>query len=215
MPAPRGNVGDDVGISTVSQGPGASGVCRQGTAAAGFVHRTAVEYSWHTMANPVTDATLEEIALAAGRILRQKGLMLAVAESCTGGWIAQAITSIEGSSGWFERGFVTYTNISKREMLGVSATTLARQGAVSEATVRAMAEGALEHSHADVALAVTGIAGPGGGSAERPVGTVWVAWAGKHRDTIASRYSFTGERAQVRRQSVVAALAGMMDFLGA
>jgi nicotinamide-nucleotide amidase len=179
------------------------------------VHRTAVEYSWRTMSNLATDATLEEIALAGGRILRQKGLMLTVAESCTGGWIAQAITSIEGSSGWFERGFVTYTNISKREMLGVSATTLARQGAVSEATVRAMAEGALAHSHADVALAVTGIAGPGGGSAERPVGTVWIAWAGKHRDTIASRYSFTGERAQVRRQSVVAALAGMIDFLGA
>lgn len=166
------------------------------------------------MTGLVTDGTLDELAQAAGHALRQRGLMLAVAESCTGGWIAQTVTSIEGSSAWFDRGFVTYTNIAKREQLGVSATTLARQGAVSEPTVRAMAEGALAHSHAELALAVTGIAGPGGGSAEKPVGTVWIAWAGKRRDTVAQRYQFAGDRAQVRRQSVAAALAGLMVFLG-
>jgi len=167
------------------------------------------------MSGPVTDSTLEQLAQAVGHVLRQRGLTLAIAESCTGGWIAQSITSIEGSSAWFERGFVTYTNVAKRELLGVSATTLARQGAVSEGTVRAMAEGALANSHADVALAVTGIAGPGGGSAEKPVGTVWIAWAGKRLETVGRRYSFSGDRAQVRRQSVAAALSGLIDFLGA
>lgn len=160
-----------------------------------------------------TDPELEGLAQAAGHALRQRGFMLAIAESCTGGWIAQAVTSIEGSSAWFERGFVTYTNIAKREMLGVSATTLARQGAVSEATVRAMVEGALASSHADVALAVTGIAGPGGGSAEKPVGTVWIAWSGKHRETATRRHSFAGDRTQIRRQSVAAALGGLLEFL--
>lgn len=160
-----------------------------------------------------TDSELEGLAQAAGHALRQRGFMLAIAESCTGGWIAQAVTSIEGSSAWFERGFVTYTNIAKREMLGVSATTLARQGAVSEATVRAMVEGALASSHADVALAVTGIAGPGGGSAEKPVGTVWIAWSGKHRETATRRHSFAGDRTQIRRQSVAAALGGLLEFL--
>ena len=160
-----------------------------------------------------TDPELEGLAQAAGNALRQRGFMLAIAESCTGGWIAQAVTSIEGSSAWFERGFVTYTNIAKREMLGVSATTLARQGAVSEATARAMVEGALANSHADVALAVTGIAGPGGGSAEKPVGTVWLAWSGKHRETATRRHSFSGDRTQIRRQSVAAALGGLLEFL--
>jgi len=165
------------------------------------------------MSGTVTDDTLEGLAQSAGHALHQRGLMLAVAESCTGGWIAQAVTTIEGSSAWFDRGFVTYTNIAKRELLGVSATTIARQGAVSEATVRAMAEGVLQHSHADVALAVTGIAGPGGGSAEKPVGTVWIAWCGKHRETISRRFRFDGDRAQVRRQTVAAALGGLVDFL--
>ena len=173
----------------------------------------AVEYSWRGMSRPVTDAVLDELALAAGHVLRKEGLMLAVAESCTGGWIGQTVTSVEGSSAWFERGFVTYTNLAKRELLGVSAKVLARQGAVSEATVRAMAEGALARSHADVALAVTGIAGPGGGSAEKPVGTVWIAWTGKHRETIACHHCFAGSRAEVRRQTVAAALGGLVEFL--
>ncbi len=146
--------------------------------------------------------------------LKRQGLMLATAESCTGGWVAQVITSVAGSSEWFERGFVAYTNLAKREMLGVSTTTLSRYGAVSEQTARAMADGALTHSHAQVALAITGIAGPSGGTPEKPVGTVCFAWAGKKRDTLSRKHVFTGDREAVRRQAVVMALQGLLDFLG-
>src|ERR1035437_4219013 len=119
--------------------------------------------------------TLTTLATLVGAKLRAKGLMLTTAESCTGGWVAQAVTAIAGSSAWFERGFVTYSDAAKQEMLGVSARTLAAHGAVSEQTARKMAIGALAHSHAQVALAITGIAGPDGGSAEKPVGTVCFA----------------------------------------
>ena len=145
--------------------------------------------------------------------LKRQGLMLATAESCTGGWVAQVITSVAGSSEWFERGFVAYTNLAKREMLGVSTTTLSRYGAVSEQCARAMAEGALTHSHAQVALAITGIAGPSGGTPEKPVGTVCFAWATKKRDTISRKHVFIGDREAVRRQAVATALQGLLGFL--
>ena len=147
--------------------------------------------------------------------LKRQGLMLATAESCTGGWVAQVITSAAGSSEWFERGFVAYTNLAKREMLGVSTTTLSRYGAVSEQCARAMAEGALTHSHAQVALAITGIAGPSGGTLEKPVGTVCFAWAVKKRDTISRKHVFTGDREGVRRQAVATALQGLLEYLNA
>jgi nicotinamide-nucleotide amidase len=157
----------------------------------------------------------ETLARAVGHELKKQGLMLAAAESCTGGWLAQVITSVPGSSEWFERGFVTYTNIAKREMLGVKTTILSRHGAVSEQTARAMAEGALAHSHAQVAVAITGIAGPTGGTPEKPVGTVCFAWAGRKRDTISAKHLFSGDREGIRRQAVVTALQGLLDFLQA
>jgi nicotinamide-nucleotide amidase len=147
--------------------------------------------------------------------LKRQGLMLATAESCTGGWVAQVITSVAGSSEWFDRGFVAYTNLAKREMLGVSTTILSRHGAVSEQCARAMAEGALTHSHAQVALAITGIAGPSGGTPEKPVGTVCFAWAAKKRDTNSAKHLFTGDRESVRRQSVAMALQGLLEYLNA
>ena len=145
--------------------------------------------------------------------LKRQELMLATAESCTGGWVAQVITSVAGSSEWFERGFVAYTNLAKREMLGVSTTILSRYGAVSEQTACAMAEGALTHSHAQVALAITGIAGPSGGTPEKPVGTVCFAWAGKKRNTHSRKHVFMGDRESVRKQAVVTALQGLLEFL--
>lgn len=166
------------------------------------------------MAMPVPDdRELARLARAAGASLNRHGVMLATAESCTGGWVAQVVTSIAGSSEWFERGFVSYTTLSKRELLDVQTETLAHSGAVSEATARAMAEGALKHSHAQVTLAITGIAGPAGGSPEKPVGTVWFAWAGSRRETVSRRESFCGDREAVRRQAVATALRGLLDFL--
>jgi len=155
----------------------------------------------------------ETFARAVGHELKKQGLMLTTAESCTGGWMAQIVTSVSGSSEWFERGFVTYTNISKREMLGVKTTILSRHGAVSEPTARAMAEGALANSHAQVAVAITGIAGPSGGTPEKPVGTVCFAWAGKKRDTVSAKHLFSGDREGIRRQAVTTALQGLLDFL--
>jgi nicotinamide-nucleotide amidase len=156
---------------------------------------------------------IELLAKEIGAKLRERGLVLATAESCTGGWVAQAITSISGSSEWFDCGFITYSNTAKREILGVKTTTLARHGAVSEATARAMAEGALERSHADIAVAVSGIAGPGGGSLDKPVGTVCLAWAEKKKEATTDRRQFVGDREAVRRYSVIAALDGLRRFL--
>ena len=142
-----------------------------------------------------------------------RGECLACAESCTGGWVAKVCTDLPGSSGWFERGFVTYTNLAKQEMLGVAAATLEAHGAVSEATVREMAQGALTHSAAHWTLAISGIAGPGGGSPDKPVGTVWMAWAGPVGRCRAQRYHFPGDRETVRRQAVAAALQGLLEQL--
>jgi nicotinamide-nucleotide amidase len=154
---------------------------------------------------------LETLSAQVGECLRQRGLMLAAAESCTGGWLAQAVTAIPGSSQWFERGFVTYSNAAKVELLGVHPATLEQHGAVSEATVREMAEGALARSHAQVAVAVSGIAGPGGGSLEKPVGTVCLAWAGSGMETRTQCLLFMGNREAVRRQAVDAVLQGLLD----
>jgi nicotinamide-nucleotide amidase len=139
--------------------------------------------------------------------------MLATAESCTGGWVAQAVTAIAGSSAWFERGFVTYSNDAKHELLGVSTGTLQKFGAVSEETAREMARGALARSRAGVAVAVTGIAGPGGGSAAKPVGTVCFAWAGRRGLVRSEIRRFRGGRESVRRQSVIRALEGILELL--
>ncbi len=154
------------------------------------------------------------LARRVGEACRRRTVMVATAESCTGGGIAEAITRIGGSSGWFERAFVTYTNRAKVEMLGVSAATLDRFGAVSEAVACEMACGALSHSPADLAVAVTGIAGPTGGSAEKPVGLVWFAWTHRGGPVQARRFVFAGDRAAVREQTVAVALQGLLDLLG-
>ena len=157
------------------------------------------------------DLQLEALAAKVGALLLANGQQLATAESCTGGWVAQCLTSIAGSSGWFERGFVTYSDQAKREMLGVGGDTLAAHGAVSEATAAAMAGGALRHSHADWALAVTGVAGPSGGSAGKPVGTVCFAWAGPDARVDTETRHFQGDREAVRAQSVAHALSGLLE----
>src|SRR5512141_3179299 len=138
----------------------------------------------------MSSETLIALATLVGARLRAKGLMLTTAESCTGGWVAQAVTAIAGSSDWFERGFVTYSDAAKQEMLGVSAATLAAHGAVSEQTAREMAAGAIAHSRAQVALAITGIAGPSGGSPQKPVGMVCFAWTGKGGVPVAQTREF-------------------------
>jgi len=156
---------------------------------------------------------LESLARRVGARLKARRLKLATAESCTGGWIAQAVTSIAGSSGWFERGFVTYSNQAKRELLGVRARTLSRHGAVSEETAREMATGALARSRAQVAVAVTGIAGPSGGTREKPVGLVCFAWARKRRAPASAVRRFPGNREGIRRRSVAFALQGLLERL--
>ncbi len=145
---------------------------------------------------------------------RREGLRLATAESCTGGLIAGLLTSISGASDVFERGFVTYTNPAKTENLGVPAALIESEGAVSEAVARAMAEGALKHSAAEIAVAVTGIAGPDGGTKEKPVGLVHVACARDGRDTLHERHVFSGDRDAVRMQSVDAAVALVRGQIG-
>lgn len=162
----------------------------------------------------MADDRLYELAEKVGRALQAHGLMLATAESCTGGGVAQAITMVPGSSDWFERGFVTYTYISKREMLGVNEATLGAHGAVSEPTVREMASGALSRSHAQVAVAVSGIAGPSGGTPEKPVGTVCFAWARAQGTLTSETRRFEGDRQAVRRQAVEHALRGILALLG-
>ncbi|MEK7717764.1 MAG: nicotinamide-nucleotide amidase [Pseudomonadota bacterium] len=156
---------------------------------------------------------MSELSVQVGAALNSLGLMLTTAESCTGGGVAQALTDISGSSAWFERGFVTYSNLSKVEMLGVRQSTLDTHGAVSESTVCEMAAGALVHSHAHISLAVSGIAGPEGGTSEKPVGTVWFAWALRDGEMHAQRHFLHGDRAAVREQSVQIALQGVFDLL--
>ncbi|ATL98463.1 MULTISPECIES: nicotinamide-nucleotide amidase [Aeromonas] len=159
------------------------------------------------------DAEIEQLATELGLALSQRGWLAATAESCTGGGVATAITDIAGSSGWFDRGFVTYTNEAKQQMLGVSDQSLREQGAVSEAVVLEMARGALANSSAAISVAISGIAGPGGATEDKPVGTVWFAWAdrsGRHHSLLAR---FDGDRRQVRQQAVRQALAGLLALL--
>ena len=155
------------------------------------------------------DNELFELAQQLGQLLKLKGKKIATAESCTGGWIAQIITEVPGSSAWFDRGFVTYSNAAKMQMLGVKPETLDNFGAVSTQTATAMANGALALSDADFAIGVTGIAGPDGGSAEKPVGTVFIAWAYKNRDIEVVQKILTGNRHEIRRQTVKIALEGV------
>jgi nicotinamide-nucleotide amidase len=156
--------------------------------------------------------TLQTLATTLGAAALARSTMIATAESCTGGLVAGAITSIAGSSGWFERGFVTYSDLAKEQQLGVAPSTIERFGAVSEETAKAMAQGAVRGSAAQWAVAVTGIAGPDGGSPAKPVGTVWFAWAGPgHLQAL--RRQFEGDRAVVREASVRVALEGLIDRL--
>jgi nicotinamide-nucleotide amidase len=171
----------------------------------------------------MSDATrIHALAADLGLRLLARGGMLAAAESCTAGGIGFAVTQIAGSSAWFDRGFVTYSNAAKQQMLGVPARTLREHGAVSEAVVCAMALGALAHSRAQIAVAVTGIAGPTGGTRDKPIGTVWFGWAlkpasgRKHGEELAvstERHLLHGDRAAVRTQSIVVALEGLIRVI--
>ena len=167
-----------------------------------------------------SDAKLAELAEEVARMLKAEDIHLVTAESCTGGWLAKLMTDVVGSSHWFERGFVTYSNESKQEMLGVLPSIINEQGAVSEGTVRAMAQGALDNSHAQLSVAISGIAGPGGATPDKPVGTVWFAWGFRKADTtsetpyINSHHClFEGDRDAVRRQAVVHAMQIMQELI--
>jgi len=161
------------------------------------------------------DQDLIDLARRVGHALEARGMLVATAESCTGGMVAAALTETAGSSNWFERGFVSYSNQSKMDLLGVPAALLREHGAVSEACARAMAEGAVARSRAQASLAITGIAGPGGGSPDKPVGTVHFAWAGAGQPVQAAMRCFTGSRAEVRAQSARFALETLLARLSA
>ena len=154
---------------------------------------------------------LYELAAQVGIALRTRSRTLAIAESCTGGWIAKIITDVPGSSGWFDRGFVTYSNAAKTDLLGVRAATIAEHGAVSAEVVAEMAAGALERSPADLVIAVSGIAGPEGGTPDKPVGTVYLAWALRGGPVQTEIRHFPGNRDAVRLEAVAAALQGVLD----
>lgn len=158
----------------------------------------------------MADDTLIALATETGIALQQAGWTLTLAESCTGGLAAATITAVPGSSAWFDRGFVTYSNAAKQELLDVPAAVLGNAGAVSEPAARAMAEGALLHSHAQISAAITGIAGPDGGTPDKPVGTVCFAWATRNGLLLSETRLFSGDRETVRRQSVEVALRGVL-----
>jgi len=158
-----------------------------------------------------SDADLADLAQRLGRALEARNLRVAAAESCTGGWIAKALTDVAGSSQWFEGGVVAYSNAAKSSLLGVPAGLIAAHGAVSEPVVRAMAEGARARLGVALAVAVSGIAGPDGGTADKPVGTVWFAWA-SGRQTTAARELFAGDREAVRRQCVALAVRRLIEI---
>lgn len=153
--------------------------------------------------------SISEQVHALSTVLQRRRIQVVTAESCTGGGIATALTGEPGASGWFERGFVTYSNCAKQQMLGVPAAVIERHGAVSEAVVLAMARGALAHSNADVSVAVSGVAGPDGGTPEKPVGTVWIAWGLEGERAEARQFLFSGDREAVRVASILAALEGL------
>lgn len=155
--------------------------------------------------------TIENLVAETSQQLLRHGYKIVTAESCTGGGLAAVLTELAGSSQWFERGFITYSNEAKQELLGVQLKTLEYYGAVSEATAREMAEGALRNSHANISLAVTGIAGPSGGSVDKPVGTVCFAWAIKGQPILTTTQYFTGDRQAIREAAVVYALEKLLD----
>jgi len=156
------------------------------------------------------DAELAALSERIGNALRERSLTLATAESCTGGWVAQIITHTAGSSAWFDRGFVSYSNEAKTDMLGVSPATLASHGAVSLETAGEMAAGALANSKASISLSITGIAGPTGGSPDKPVGTVCFAWSRHGLAVHSERRLFAGDRETIRRQAAIHALNGLL-----
>ena len=157
---------------------------------------------------------IERLAADLGQRLIARGWRVATAESCTGGLVAGAVTAIAGSSDWFDRGFVTYSNEAKVESLGVPPATIAAHGAVSEQTAVAMAKGALAHSAATIAVGVTGIAGPGGGTPTKPVGMVCIAWSHRDHDVVVATHQLPGDRAEVRHAAVAIALRGLIDCVG-
>ena len=159
------------------------------------------------------DIELLSLAEKLGKQLKKSGLKVATAESCTGGWIAQCLTEIPGSSAWFDRGYVTYSNNAKVAMLNVDPQTLMQYGAVSAETATQMVSGALNNSDADWAIAVTGIAGPDGGSADKPVGTVFIAWQSKAGNPKIEKLQFSGDRHQIRKQTVIYAIEGLFALL--
>jgi nicotinamide-nucleotide amidase len=162
----------------------------------------------------VSDEELHQLASELGNTLLARGWMLATAESCTGGWVGQSITALPGSSHWYERGFITYANAAKIEMLGVPAEIIASHGAVSEETASAMAAGALAHSHAQAALAISGIAGPGGGTPQKPVGLVCYGWALGDGTIMSSTCRLDGDREEIRSRAVAASLRGLIELIG-
>ena len=157
------------------------------------------------------ETKLEKYATELGTHLQQNDWHIVTAESCTGGWLSQAITAIAGSSAWFERGFITYSNAAKQDMLDVRPQTLAKYGAVSEQTVLEMVNGALTHSQAQVGLAISGIAVPSGGTPDKPVGTVWIAYAFPNNIYAQPNY-FRGNRYSIREQAVIMALQRMVNY---
>ena len=161
----------------------------------------------------VAEDELQQLAVQLSDKLLARGWMVATAESCTGGWVAQLLTSLPGSSAWYERGFITYANAAKTEMLGVPVATLETFGAVSEETACAMATGALAHSHAQASLAITGIAGPGGGTPQKPVGMVCYGWAFTDGTVISSNCRLSGDREEIRSRAAAAALRGLIDLI--
>ena len=159
------------------------------------------------------NATINQLVQQLSDLLKKRGWKIATVESCTGGMISELITQMAGSSEWFERGFVTYSNEAKQELVGVSSESLRDHGAVSSVVAREMAIGGVQSSRADLAVSVTGVAGPDGGTEEKPVGTVWIAWADRNGTVIDQGYLFSGDRQQVRLASAQSAFAGAIEFL--
>jgi nicotinamide-nucleotide amidase len=166
-------------------------------------------------AGDLSDSALRSLAERAGALLLQGGRRVATAESCTGGWVAKCLTDIAGSSQWFERGYVTYSNLAKEQSIGVAPSVIETFGAVSRQTVEQMAAGALHGSGADLAVAITGIAGPDGGSADKPVGLVWFALAQRAAEPVVQQQHFTGDREAIRRAAVATALQLVIAAAGA
>ena len=158
----------------------------------------------------MNDRRLQVLATVLGARLLQRGWVMTCAESCTGGWLAKCVTDVAGSSAWFERGWVTYGNAAKQQLLGVDEAVLSRYGAVSEQTVRAMLAGALHRSAADLGVSISGIAGPGGAVAGKPVGTVWLAWGRRDGKLSVQHRRFAGDRDAVRRAATACALRGLL-----